>query len=364
MRGVLKSKNPLPRGKDPCPMAVYRTLPFSMKRIFLLLSAVLFCAASIRAEQLSVTYEGKEGPGKGKHIVFLTGDEEYRSEEGLPMLAKLLSQRHGFTCTVLFSVDAKGVIDPNNNASITDPEKMDQADAIVMLMRFRRWPDDAVKHFEAALNRGVPIVALRTSTHAFDFAKDSAFAKWKWNNPEGGFGRIVLGETWVNHWGSHKKEATKAIIDPAAKGDPLLNGVSDIFVTTDVYEAHPAKDAKILLRGQVLKGMTSSDEPADYKKKAKGASEEQGVNEPMMPIAWSREYKNEAGKTNRVLCTTMGAASDLVNVGLRRLIVNGVYWGLGLSVPESANVDLVGEYTPTMYGFKGFKPGVKPTDLK
>ena len=34
-----------------------------------------------------------EGPGKGKHIVLLAGDEEYRSEEGLPMLGKILSQR-------------------------------------------------------------------------------------------------------------------------------------------------------------------------------------------------------------------------------------------------------------------------------
>ena len=35
-----------------------------------------------------VVYQGKAGPGQGKHIVFLAGDEEYRSEEGLPMLAK------------------------------------------------------------------------------------------------------------------------------------------------------------------------------------------------------------------------------------------------------------------------------------
>ena len=339
-----------------------------MKRFALSLIAALFCAATVHAQQLSVTYEGKEGPGKGKHIVFLSGDEEYRSEEGLPMLAKILSERHGFTCTVLFSVDANGVIDPNNGASITDPEKLDQANAIVMLLRFRHWPDSAAKYFEAALNRGVPIIALRTATHSFDFGgKDtpgSAYKKWQWNNKEGGFGRIVLGETWVNHWGSHKKEATKAIIEDSAKGDPILNGVSDVFVTTDVYEAHPVADAKVLLRGQVLKGMTPNDEPADYKKKAKGASEEQGVNSPMMPIAWTREYKNEAGTTNKILCTTMGAASDLVNLGLRRLVVNGVYWGLGLKVPDAANVEIVGEYTPTMYGFKGFKPGVKPSDLK
>ena len=361
-----KSKKKLGVGKDSCPIAVYRSPLSSMKRIASLLLAVLGCAVTAHA-QLSVTYEGKDGPGKGKHIVLLAGDEEYRSEEGLPMLGKLLSQRHGFTCTVLFSVDKDGVIDPNSNGSITDPEKMDQADAIIMLLRFRHWSDDAVKHLEAAVNRGVPIIGLRTATHAFDLGgkdtPDSVYKKWMWNNKEGGFGRIVLGETWVNHWGSHKKEANLAVIEPSAKGDPVLNGVSDIFVTTDVYEAHPVDDAKVLLRGTVLKGMNPTDEPATYTKKAKGGAE-QPVNDPKMAVAWTREYKDEAGKTNKILCTTMGAASDLVDESLRRLIVNGIYWGLGMEVPAKADVTLPEGYNPTMYGFKGFKPGVKPADLQ
>ncbi len=31
-------------------------------------------------EEQWVTVKGTEGPGKGKHIVFISGDEEYRSE--------------------------------------------------------------------------------------------------------------------------------------------------------------------------------------------------------------------------------------------------------------------------------------------
>jgi hypothetical protein len=131
----------------------------------------------------------------------------------------------------------------------------------------------------------------------------------------------------------------------------------------------------ILVRGQVVAGMEPGSAPANYRKKNKSGAE-QGVNEPMMPIAWTREVKNEAGKTNKILCTTMGAASDLTNEGLRRLVVNGVYWGLGLEVPASADVSLVGEFKPRMYGtkdgedlkdphrFNAFKRGVKPADLK
>src|SRR5215472_1306306 len=80
--------------------------------------------SAARAEDW-VSYPAKPGPGQGKHLVFLAGDEEYRSEEGLPMLAKILSQRHGFKCTVLFAVDKDGTINPKNTASLPGAEALD-----------------------------------------------------------------------------------------------------------------------------------------------------------------------------------------------------------------------------------------------
>ena len=326
-----------------------------MQKLFAAISIAALSLAAVHANDWA-EYEGKAGPGKGKHIVFLSGDEEYRSEEALPMLAKILSQRHGFKCTVLFSVDTNGVINPNASGSLSHPEALDSADVIIMSLRYRNWPEASMKHFVDAYQRGVPIIGLRTSTHAFNGIKGG----YKdFNN----FGKRVLGEQWVSHWGVHKKEATRGVIEPSAKNDPILRGVEEIFGTTDVYEAAPPADAKILARGQVLKGMKPTDEPADYKKK-RADKQEQGVNDPMMPIAWTREHKNEAGKVNRVLCTTMGAATDLESEGLRRLIVNGVYWGLGLDVPAKANVDIIGEFTPTMYGFGGFKKDTRPSDYE
>ena len=60
----------------------------------------------VRAASTSIAYPAAgPGPGAGRHLVFLTGDEEYRSEEGLPMLAKILRQRHGFRCSVLCAPD-------------------------------------------------------------------------------------------------------------------------------------------------------------------------------------------------------------------------------------------------------------------
>ena len=279
------------------------------------------------------------------------------------MLAKLLSERHGFRTTVLFSVDPDGTVNPTKGDSLTHPEALDSADAIVMLLRFRKWNEAALAKFDAALKRGVPVIALRTSTHAFaGIPKDSAYAAWNWNTG-GGFGKKVLGETWVSHWGRHKFEATQGVIEAANAGDALLRGVADVFGTTDVYEAAPPADATILMRGRVLSGMTPDSAPLTTRKKT-AAKVEQGINEPMMPVAWTRVVKNAAGGENKVLCTTMGAATDLTNEGLRRLVVNGVYWGLGLEVPAKADVTPVGDYQPTMYGFNGFRKGLKVSDLK
>src|SRR5205809_1334805 len=128
----------------------------SIKSLSCFVIALLLCA-SAPAAQTSVVYQPKDGPGHGKHIVFLSGDEEYRSEEGLPMLAKILSQRHGFKCTVLFALDADGTINPDNQQSLPDAEALDSADAVVMLLRFRNWPVADMKHFVDAYPRGVPI---------------------------------------------------------------------------------------------------------------------------------------------------------------------------------------------------------------
>lgn len=315
---------------------------------------------TVRAESGTgwITCPGGSGPGAGKRIVFLAGDEEYRSEEALPMLAKLLSQHQGFQCTVLFSTDDDGTINPNRGDSLGKPEAIDSADIIVTSLRFRKWPDATMKHFDDAIQRGVSIVALRTSTHSFQLPDSSEYKRY--NN----YGKKVLGESWVNHWGKHKQEATRAIVEPGAASNPLLRGVADIFVTTDVYEAYPPADATILLRGQVVEGMRPEDLPATYEKQRSSDKQKQDINSPMMAIAWSREVKNDTGKTNRVFCTTMGAASDLTNDGLRRLIVNAVLHAAGIEIPAKTDVTIPGDYHPSAYEFNGYKKGTKAADYE
>src|SRR6266581_9353323 len=242
----------------------------TIKQVLVLSALHCLCVLTNARTADYVVYEGKGGPGAGKHIVFLTGDEEYRSEESMPQLAKILAVRHGFKCTVLFAINpGDGTIDPNVSTNLPGAEALDSADVIVMLLRFREWPDEQMKHFVDYYLAGKPFIALRTSTHAFDYGakSESPYKKFHWQSKEwpAGFGKQVLGETWVSHWGNHKKEATRGVIEAAARDHPVLRGVTDVFGDTDVYEADPPGDATVLVRGQVLKGMDPGDAPADYR---------------------------------------------------------------------------------------------------
>jgi type 1 glutamine amidotransferase len=320
-------------------------------------------AAAVRAaDEKWVVYPGGEGPGKGKHIVLVSGDEEYRSEESLPQLGKILSQRHGFQCTVLFAINPKtGEIDPNTRDNIPGLAALDSADLMVIFTRMRDLPDEQMKHVVAYLDAGKPIVAMRTATHAFQLDKSKTYKQYTWNSNEkgfdGGFGRQILGETWINHHGSHGSQSTRGIVAEGAKDHPILRGIKDgdVWGPTDVYAVRlplPG-DSKPLLLGQVLAGMKSNDKPVDGKQ-----------NDPMMPVAWTKSYNSKSGKKGRTFTTTMGASTDLQSEGVRRLLVNACYWAAGLedAIKPDANVAIVGEFKPRKFAFNGAAKGVKPAD--
>lgn len=302
-----------------------------------------------------VSHPGGEGVGQGKHIVLIAGDEEYRSEEALPQLAKILAKHHGFQCTVLFSTNEAGEIDPENSERILGLEHLDDADMMVLFTRFRRLADADMKHIVDFVKSGKPLLGIRTSTHAFAYPKDSesSYTHWNWNT-NGGFGRQILGETWVNHHGHHGQESTRGVIPVAARQHPILRGVDDVWGPTDVYGIRNLpEDSFVLLEGSVLAGMTPDAKPVEGAK-----------NEPRMPISWLRNRPMEDGRRQRIVCTTIGAAIDFKSEGLRRFFVNSCYWGLGLEkeIPDRSVVDIVGTYEPSMFGFGTHVRGVRPAD--
>lgn len=341
--------------------------PFPVVFIALLAAATLGHANLGHADDLCVRYAGKAGPGVGKKIILISGDEEYRSEEALPQLGKILATRHGFNCTVLFAIDPEsGFINPNYGKNIPGLEALDTADLMVIFTRFRDLPDEQMRHIDTYLKAGKPVIGLRTATHAFKTAEDSKWLHYS-NGYAGdqtewadGFGRLVLGEQWISHHGSHKHESTRGIVAPGAAAHPILRGIAEgsIWGPTDVYGVRlplPG-DSQPLVLGQVVACAGTYDEkdtlygmrPEDHVPAAE-------KNEPMMPVAWTKTYELPGGQVGKSFTTTMGASTDLLAEGTRRMLVNAVYWCLGLEeqIPASgAKVEFAGEFKPSQFGFR------------
>src|SRR5262245_60555529 len=327
----------------------------------MILAVLWFCLTSAPLQAAGVVYEGGDGPGNGKHIVLVSGDEEYRSEEALPQLGKILALRHGFKCTVLFAIDpADGTIHPNVS-NIPGLEALATADLMVIFTRFRDLPDEQMQHIVDYVEAGKPVVGIRTATHAFNIPAGEKYAKYSYNfkgaDYQEGFGRQVLGETWISHHGKHGSQSTRGIVTKGQESHPILRGIKDgdVWGPSDVYGVRlplPG-DSQPLVLGQVLVGMKADEPPVEGKQ-----------NDPMMPIAWTKTYTGAAGKPARTFTSTIGAATDLAADGTRRLLVNACYWAAGLEdkIPEKSNVELVGDYQPSNFKFNGFKAGVKPEE--
>lgn len=318
----------------------------------LLTFAIHLVAAAIPG---GVVHEGTTGPGHGKHIVLVAGDHEYRSEETLPALARILAKQHGFKCTTIFTVHpVSGFIDPAAD-HLPGVTALKDANLMVIFLRFKDLPDDQMRHFADYLQRGGPVVGLRTATHAFkidDLSKN--YAHFSFHFPgrgfEGGFGRHILGETWAGHYGRNHEQSTRMLIRPDAKAHPILRGISSIHAQAGGYLAKPMPGSQVLAWTQPLNGLFASS-PIDATK-------------PPTPGAWVRTYKHANGDA-RVFTTTQGASEDLLNPGFRRLLVNACFWTVGLEqqIKPDLNIDFVGPYLPSTYQFHSHRRGVYPEDL-
>ena len=334
---------------------------------------LLLLIPGVSFAQQWLAYDGHGGNAEF-HIVLLSGDQEYRSEEALPQLSKILSRTHGFRTTVLFTqhADIPGIINPMPPVEIPGLRLLNGAHLMVIFTRFIALPDEQMQLIDDFLRAGKPVIGIRTATHAFAFGQnvpdspwrhygnayeDEEFAAWR-----GGFGRLVIGEKWIAHHGDHKHQSTRGIVARGAEEHPIRNGISngDLWGSTDVYRVRlplPGDSHPIIL-GQVVEragefdaddlhfGMRESD-------RSLAVADAAGVrvNDPLMPIAWTWSYRLPSGRQGRVFASTIGSSSDMLNEGVRRLLVNATYWALDLDVPARADVDIVGAFTPTQFGF-------------
>jgi type 1 glutamine amidotransferase len=318
-----------------------------------MLFATALAATSVQAS--SIVYQGDSGPGHGKHIVFLASDHEYRAEETCPALARILAKRLGFKCSVVFGVDKDGFIEAGSSR-VAGLEALDKADLFIIFARFLNLPDEQMAHIDAYLERGGPVVGLRTSSHAFKIPAGSKYAKYDFKSKvagyENGFGHQILGNTWVGHYGTNHKQGTRIETIPDQRGHVVLTGVgATAFCHAGGYVGKPGPDFTVLTTSQPLVSM-DPNAAADPEK-------------PPMPSTWTRGYKSADGTMHRVFHSTQGASEDILDENYRRLILNGILWAAGMEneIKPGLDISLVGPYRPNTFNFGGEAKQVKPSDL-
>ncbi|MBC2839008.1 ThuA domain-containing protein [Robiginitalea sp. SC105] len=285
------------------------------------------------------------------HIVFVIGDEEYRSEESMPMMAGILERELGARISLCFSVDSAGVIDPNRLDHIEGLEALDSADLMVLFTRFRALPPSELEHITRYAESGKPMVGFRTATHAFLYPDSTELAVMNNEWPT-----RVFGQQWITHHGHFEdgEGPLTAVYRPDGTEHPILRGVDDFQAYSWLYHVDGgdwklAGDSNPLLMGRSLRSKHEMEGRLD--------------RFPLVnPVAWTKTYTGASGQAARVFFTTLGHPYDFRNPNMRRLALNGMYWALGKPIPEEADVTYANTYQPNNSGFgdvykKGLRPG-------
>jgi len=258
-------------------------------------------------------------------IAFVAADDEYRSEITMPFLAELVRQPLGVTKSLHLATDRAPSGGPNPTpkvdakTNLTGSYTLWNTDVLVAYMRFERLDDGTRREFLEPLDRGTPLVAFRTTTHAFAYPEGHPAASL--NN---GFGEKYLGTPWRFHHGHSSKTR---ILPPDAEcaKHPILAGVTippeGLLVPSWLYHVEPLPaDCTVLLWGEAV-----DSERTDAPQK--------------QPILWVRERPTERGarhdpkdaplpapRTQRVAYTSLGHPGDFANAEVRVIAAQMVAW--------------------------------------
>ncbi|WP_259015349.1 ThuA domain-containing protein [Emticicia fluvialis] len=240
-------------------------------------------------------------------IVFVAGDHEYSGEHTLPLIAAELEKNYGFRTKVL-----KSYPDQNAEKDIPGLEALKDADLAVFYLRWRQLPKEQLDYIEAYLKTGKPVMAFRTTTHAFNYPKGHELEKWN------AFGEFALnappgwgGKAGHTHYGH--ESSTDVTVIPAAAKHPILTGVAPNFHARSwlyrVLPDYPTKGSEWLLMGKSVNPDKAAIEN---------------------PVAWTGT--NSFG--GKVFMTTLGHPEDFQVEAFQRLVINAIHWELGKKVPK------------------------------
>jgi type 1 glutamine amidotransferase len=252
---------------------------------------VILCCGIIanRGSVVSAAAPTTQPASEKTHVVLISAEPEYQSEASLRSIAQELESKHDMRCTMVVGTSDKDV---------PGLEILEKADLVIIYMRFLTLSDEQMKMLRAYFDSGRPLVAIRTSTHAF----------LNWQE----FAPTVLGTPyWQYHYGHESSSDIRVI--PEAADHPILRGVDKEFHSRSwLYYVHPLNaKVKPLMIGK-------SVGPSQLTERVEN------------PVAWTFEHKNA-----RVFYTSMGHPDDFKLAPFRKMLINAIHWSLNRPAPKT-----------------------------
>jgi nicotinamidase-related amidase/type 1 glutamine amidotransferase len=237
----------------------------------------------------------------GRSILFVVGEDEYKSEVTLPAFAQQELEPRGFNVRFVHADTA----DKNQFPGLA--EAAARADLVFISVRRRTPPRQQIDAIRSHLAAGKPLVGIRTANHAFAVRdKNTALAPGltTWQD----FDADVLGGHYTGHHGDGLKVAIA--VAPGADKHPILRGINptELAGNGSLYKVTPlAGSTTPLLTGSI-------------------------PNQNPEPVAWTNVPRDGGA---RVFYTSLGHAGDFENPSFRKLLLNGICWTLGVATPGS-----------------------------
>ena len=253
-----------------------------------------------------------------KQVLILTGEPEYGTRASLGELGNVLEKNHPIKITHLEL--NRGAV-PHRFQNLA--EHLAKANLVILSLRFVNLEESQYKIIDEYLNHK-PFIAVRTSTHLFDFPKESKLAIENKAFPTRHFG--------TPYRGHHGHDSSQINYVMASK-HPVMTGIEPRFWTPDFhYAVNPLDiDCTPLMIGQALKGRQIGhfkNVGAHNHAKVLSTDDESRLIGSPHPVVWTIENK----KDRRALVTTIGARKSFDNANVQRLFKNSVLWCLGHTV--------------------------------
>ncbi len=230
------------------------------------------------------------------HLVIVSAEREYRTEETLPAFAR---QHLGRTFRVSYVF-----ANANERNDLPGIEVLRDADLALISVRRRVLPPEQMQVIRDFVAAGKPIVGVRTANHAFSLRKQeppAGYQDWtQWDHE-------IIGGNYSNHYGSGP--AVRVSMAPGAEQHVILRGVDAAKLVShgSLYVVHPlVAGATPLLMGAV-------------------------EGHPAEPVAWTHHTPTGG----RVFYMSIAHADDFAQEGINRLLSNALHWAAGITPPNA-----------------------------